>query len=541
MIPAFVCLAALNQKAPTVDYSVPLGASTQFHETVLQIKTKLAAKDFGGASSLAKSLPQSVITYRFNFNKVPKDSLDSFKQSSSFAIASWQKSLDGKATLVESKNGVPNILVSFEPVLQKTPDTNEVPGVALFFGASASEPKVEAVVALKRTAQLVETTPTEAFNEVMYGIGSYLGLAPSPVPGSAMGRVNGRMAALNLVARDEGFVAESNLRLAKALRVAALSKIVVKPTRPQLSVSDRVLQFKPAFQGDTVYEFVTVTNKGDAPLNLKAFGDCSCISGDVLPVLKPGESTALKGRYRTEELVGDIEHNVVLISNDPDQPSQKFAAKIRVEPRAEVIYPTSDTLVLDGGDKKLTFYIHSAEPIKWNILKAQLVPLDSKVIYEPFEGDVTDWRAGGKLKHVKGYKVTTDFTALKDEQVFGRIAMTVYAALSNPNLKLVRAPIYIQKGIVAQPERIYLGAPTGPSETFFVVSRPGKPFKILSATSDSKHVSVQVVSNKLGAEYRMSVKYDGKAPEHRLDTQIRIATDSDKQPTIILPLTTAQS
>ena len=372
MISALVCFAALNQKAPTVDYSVMLGASTQFHETVYQVKTKLAAKDFQGASSLAKILPQSIITYRFNYGKVPKDLLESYKQSTSFAIASWQKSLDGKATLVEANNGVPNVLISFEPVLQKTPDTNEIPGVALFYGATASEPRVEVVIGLKRTAQLLESTPTEVFNEVAYGIGSYLGLASSPVPGSSMGRVNGKMVALNLVSREEGTLAEANLRLAKALRVAALAKTVVKPTRPQLAISDPVLQFKPAFQGDTVYQFVTVTNKGDAPLLMRAFGDCSCISGDVLSTLKPGESTALKGRYRTEEIVGDIEHNVVLISNDPEKPSQKIPAKIHVEPRAEIIFPTSDTLVLDGGEKNLTFYVHSTETIEWQVLGAQL-------------------------------------------------------------------------------------------------------------------------------------------------------------------------
>ncbi len=541
MISALIGLAVLNQKAPAVDYSVPLGASTQFHQLVNQVKTKLAAKDFAGASTLAKGLPQGVITYRFNYSKVPKDVLESYKQSTSFAIDAWQKTLDGKATLVESKNGVPNILVSFEPVLQKTADTGEVPGVAVFYGSAASEPRVEAVIGLKRTAQLLETKSTEVFDEVMFGVGSYLGLAPSPVPGSAMGRTNGRMLGMNLVNRDEAMLTEANLRLAKALRVAALAKTVVKPTKPRLELSDKTFLFKPAFQGDTVYQFVTVTNKGDAPLQLRAFGDCSCISGDVLPSLKPGETTALKARYRTDEIVGDIEHNVVLFSNDPEQPSQKFPAKIHVDPRAEVIFPSSDTLLMDAGDKKLTFFIHSAEPISWKILAAQLIPLDSKVVYEPFEGDVADWKKGGQNTHVKGYKVTTDFTSLPENQVFGRIMMTVYVALSNPNLKLVRAPIFIQKGIVAQPERIYLGAPTGPVDTNFVLMRPGKPFKILSTTSDSKFVTVQVISNKQNAEYTISAKYDGKAPEHRLDTQIRVTTDDPKQPVILLPLTTAQS
>ena len=541
MISALIGLAVLNQKAPIVDYSVSLGASTQFHELVNQVKAKLSERDFAGASALAKGLPQSVITYRFNYSKVPKDALESYKQSISFAIDSWQKSLDGKATLVESKNGVPNILVSFEPVLQKTADTGEVPGVAIFYGTSATEPRVEAVIGLKRTAQLLDTKSTEVFDEVMYGIGSYLGLAASPVQGTAMGRVNGRMLGLNLVSRDESLLAESNLKLAKALRVAALAKTVVNPTRARLELSGRVFQFKPAFQGDTVYEFVTVTNKGDAPLQLRAIGDCSCISGDVLPVLKPGESTALKARYQTEELVGDVEHNVVLFSNDAEQPSQKFPAKIHVQPRAEVIYPTSDTLVLDGGEKKLTFYIHSAEPITWKVLAAQLIPLDSKVLFEQFEGDVPDWKKGGQISHVKGYKITTDFSTFSENQVFGRVMMTVYAALSNPNLKLVRAPIFIQKGIVSQPERIYLGAPTGPTDTNFVLMRPGKPFKVLSTTSDSKHVTVQVISDKQSAEYTISAKYDGKAPEHRLDTQIRITTDDPKQPLILLSLTTAQS
>lgn len=541
MISALICLAAFNQKPPKVDYSVPLGASSEFHELVNQVKTKLSAKDFAGASTLAKSLPQSVITYRFNYSKVPKDLMESYKQSISFAIDSWQKNLDGKATLVEAKSGIPTIQFSFEPILQKTSDTGEIPGVVLFYGTARTEPRLEAVIGLKRTAQRLETKASEVFNEVMFGIGSYLGLAPSPIPGSAMGRVNGRMVGLNLVNPAESTLAETNLKLAKALRVAALAKTVVAPSRPKLVLSGSTFQFKPAFQGDTVYEHLTVTNMGDAPLLMKAFGDCSCISGDVLNTLKPGESTAVKARYRTDELEGDVQHNLVLISNDPENPSQKFPATIHVEPRAEVIYPTSDTLVVDGGERKLTFYIHSAEPIEWKILAAQLVPLNSKVSFEPFEGDVPNWKKGNQPKHVKGYKVTTDFTSLQENQVFGRIMFTVYAALSNPNLKLVRANIFVQKGIVAQPERIYLGAPTGPTESNFVLMRPGKPFKILSITADSKHVTAKVVSNKQDSEYTISATYDGKAPEHRVDTQIRITTDDPKQPVILLPINSAQS
>jgi hypothetical protein len=274
---------------------------------------------------------------------------------------------------------------------------------------------------------------------------------------------------------------------------------------------------------------------------MRAFGDCSCISGDVLSTLKPGESTALKARYRTEELVGEIEHNVVLVSNDPERPSQKFSAKIRVEPRAEVVFPTSDTLVLDGGEKKLTFYVHSSEPIEWKVLGAQMVPLNSTVLYEPFEGDVKDWKNGGQIRHVKGYRLTADLSAIRESEVFGRNMFTVYVALDNKNMKLVRANLFVQKGIVAQPERIYLGAPTGPTESSFVLMRTGKPFKILSASSDSKHVTVSVTSSKLGAEYTISAKYDGKAPEHRLDTQIRITTDDPKQPIVLIPLITAQS
>ena len=541
MISALVCFAALNQKAPAVDYSVTMGASSAFHEVVHDVKMMLAAKDFGGAAVRAKLLPQSVVSYRFNFANVPKERLESYKQSASFAIDSWQKNLDGKATLVEAKKGTPNMLVSFERQLQKTADTGETPGVAVFYGAGGQEPRVEAVIGLARTAQLTDASPAEVFNEIMFGIGSYFGLAPSVIPGSAMGRVDGKMFSLNLVSRQESVLAEENLKLSKALRVAALAKTVVKPTRPQLAVSAQSFVFKPAFQGDTVYEFLTVTNKGDATLQMRAFGDCSCISGDVLSTLKPGESTALKARYRTEELVGEIEHNVVLVSNDPDRPSQKFSAKIRVEPRAEVVFPTSDTLILDGGEKKLTFYVHSSEPIPWKILGAQMVPLNSAVLYEPFEGDIKDWKNGGQIRHVKGYRVTADLSLIKENEIFGRNMFTVYVALDNKNMKLVRASLFVQKGIIAQPERIYLGAPTGPTESSFVLMRPGKPFKILSTSADSKHVTISVTSSKMGAEYTISAKYDGKAPEHRLDTQLRITTDDPKQPLILIPLNTAQS
>lgn len=540
MISALACAISLSQKPPTVDYSVPLGASSEFHALVNEVKSKLAAKDFAGAGKLGKLLPQSVITYRFNYAKVPADRLESYKQSISFAIDSWQKYLDGKATLVEAKSGTPNILFSFEPVLAKLPDTGEIPGATWFYSTEATRPRIETVIGLKRTAQLVEAKSTEVFNEVMFGIGSYLGLAPSPVYGTAMGRVNGTMGGMNLVSKGEAALSESNLRLAKALRVAALAKTVVKPTTPQIVVSGKSFQFKSAFQGDTVYEFMTVINKGDAPLKLKAYGDCSCISGDIIDTLKPGESAALKARYRTDELQGDIEHNVVLMSNDPEEPAQKFPAKIHVEPRAELVYPTSDTVLIDSDQHKLSFYIHSSEPVKWDIIAAQLIPLDSKVVWEPFEGDVSDWKRGGQKRYVKGFKVTADFSTLPANQVFGRIMMSVYVRLTNENLKLITAPIFIQKGIVAQPENIYLGAPTGPTESNFLLTRPGKPFKILNISCDSKFVRVSVASSRLDSEYTITAKYDGKAPEHRIDTKIVIKTDDPKQSEIVLPLTTAQ-
>jgi len=99
-----------------------------------------------------------------------------------------------------------------------------------------------------------------------------------------------------------------------------------------------------------------------------------------------------------------------------------------------------------------------------------------------------------------------------------------------------------QKGIVALPESLYVGALTGPKAFTINIIRPQKPFQIQSIKSSSNFLKFKVTPKpdkkgmQDGSDYIIEISYDGKAPSHVIDTVIEIKTDDTKQPLIRVPI-----
>ncbi len=532
-------IAGAAQKAPAVDYNVPIGASIQFHELVRETKLKLTAKDFAGAAKVASMLPMRSVSYRLDLTKVPKSQVDLYRDSAKFAIESWGAVLSSKSVIVEKKTGRADVVISFEPLLAPDPATKELPGAVLFFGKSPSEPRVEAVIGLKRTAEKLPTTGTEVHNEVLNAFGAYFGLGPTAMFSAATSRTNGRMPNLNSIKVPDVKLAEATMRLGNALRLAAKNKVVVKPTAAKVFLSEAVADFKPALEGDLQERRILIANNGDAPLYMQAEGDCSCIRGSVTPKLNPGETTSLIARYDTDDLKGDIVHHVILTTNDPEHPFYRIPAKIHVDPRFEFVFPRGDTVLIDDSDKKLELYLLSNEKLPWKILRAGMFPGDLVVSAEPFEGTVNDSLGGNKPRKVSGFRLLADLSKLNERQIFGRAVHSIAVQTTNPNQSIAKVPVFIQRGIVAQPEGVYLGEPSGPVETKFVVLRPNKPFKITDIVSNSKRLTTKFDSKESSDNHVVEVKYDGTAPEHKVDAELKVLTDDPKQPEIIVKVQTA--
>ncbi|MBI1331827.1 MAG: DUF1573 domain-containing protein [Armatimonadetes bacterium] len=542
MIITSLVLATLAQIPDTKpDYTVPIGTSSELHHTIIDISKALAGKDYVTARKLSGLLPKSTLTYRLNTEKLDMNQKAEFEAAISSAAETWQKlSLRQlKVQAVTTKNA--DVTFSFEPALAKLPNEDMVAGATWFLATEPSQPFVEAVIGLKRGAKLQPVLGRDVYNEALFTFGRYYGLGPDPIYGTAMGRYDGPMASPSEVTSQETTAIRRILTLSDLIRQAVEKKGTIPVSEPSVTIEKDSLSFEPVLQGDKGRSQMVITNKGNAPLDLFVRGDCGCISGVVESPLAPGKSTLLTGVFDTSELVGDVHHNLILMTNDPDLTTKVIPVSISVSPRSEVVFPESNTIYMDGSNKTFTFYINSVEKNIFKILNVVAVGADLSATYEPFDGETSNYLTPGRSQHVRGYKVTVDSSKYNAGALFGRMSAVMYMKTDNPKLNIMRVNLYLQKGIVSLPETVFFGTPKGRTESNFVLTRPGRPFAIKKISSDSKYLSFEVVRNDRlsGSEYFIKVTYDGNAPLHKIKSEIVIETDDPKQGTIRVPVQTS--
>jgi hypothetical protein len=525
------------------DYRVPGGTSSEYHHLILDIKKALGDKDFVTASQLSALLPKQIVKWKFSPAKLNSDQTEQFTQSVENAVNAWTKVFGGQVEFKQVSTGNADISISFEPVLAKKADTNEIAGAAIFLGADTTQPRVETVIGLKRGVKLQGVMEREVFNECLFTFGRYFGLAPSPLLGSAMGRVEGQMNNPNSISPQDITAVKKMLMLSSQLRAAIQKKQSIESRQPILSIDRTSLEFSPKFQGDEGRASILVTNTGTSPLELDVRGDCGCISGTVEPILQPGKSTMLTGIFNTVELTGDVHHNLILKTNDPDRPLIVIPCGIMVNPRAEIIYAGSNTAYMDESERTFTFFVHSAEAKLFNIIDVSVIghPLTAK--FERFDGEVSNFQKLGQKQMVRGYKIVVDTSNVQTAALFGRSSGSVFIRTDSPKVGKISAQFFVQKGIVSLPETVYLGSPQGIADSHFVLARLGRPFSIKKVSSDSAFLTFEVVPNTPTnpSAYTIRVLYNGKATGHRVKGIITVETDDPKQPIIKLPIQTNQT
>lgn len=525
------------------DFRVPIGSSSEFSHLVMDIETALGTKKFEEAEKLSALLPRTTVTWSFDSSKLNGDMKKQFSDLADAAESQWQKTMVGEVSFKRVAPGKSNIAISFEPILAKISSSNELAGSATFIGVDSTQARIETVIGLKRGANPTSITTTDVYNEILFAFGRYLGLAPSPLLGSATGRIEGHMLNANSITSQDKRSVQKIQSLSIQLRDAIKKRQVIESFHPILNLEKESIAFSEQMQGDQGQAQILVTNTGTSALELDLRGDCGCISGSIPSELAPGKSALLTAIFNTSELVGDVHHNLILKTNDPDHPLVVIPVSITVNARAEIVFPTSNTAYMEGPDRSFTFYVNSTEAKLFNVIDAQVVGLPFTVKVERYDGSQANYMKFGQTQKIHGYKLTVDTSKLAPDLVFGRSSATVYMRTDNPKLGIVKAQMFVQKGIVSLPESVYLGSPQGIADSTFVLIRLGRPFQIKKISSDSKFLSFEVKPNaaKNPSAFTIQVIYDGKAPGHRLKGTITVETDDPKQAIIKLPYQTNQT
>lgn len=511
---------------------VPPGANYTFHTTVLAVEERLFASDFAGAAKVSHALPKSQLKIRWDDSKVPPRLRQEFAQMRDQATAAIARLSKGKLTLVKS---APDVLISFEPVLPPAVGAKIPAGAVLFWSDAPGEPRLEVVIGLKRGVPPEPIDSANVYNEIAHALGSYYGLATTEFGTSITGRTDENVASQTVLGPNEMALATKTITVAEELRKAVATRQRLAPARPKAFFEPTSVQLEPAIQGEKARFGIQVTNTGNAQLHMRISADCGCITSTTYESLDPGESSVVKASFDTINAFGNANHNVFFVTNDSERLLKVVPVKLFVKPRYRLLVPTGNVLVTKAQSATAdVFLVVESGDLALTPVSATVTGLPGSVKFAPWSGSIVDPEMGSEALPKGGFKFTM---TLDGPFPPGRIPATLNIRTLDPDFKQIRRVVFVQSGIVALPERVSLGE-IGKSirRASFILSRPGKPFKVTSSSSDWPHAKVAHRATGDGTEHKVTVIYDGKANPGLVRAAVSLRTNDASQPLITVPL-----
>jgi len=496
------------------------GANTTFYRTCDTVQAHLAAGRFADAKRSAKTLASHDLVIEWSDDEVSPSLRNLYRDARDKAVQTWKTAVPS-LNVSYSKPG--RLKLSFARGLPPNPDSAGPAGAVVFPGSG--DGRTEMVISTTRGAAKTPADPRDVRNEVLFAIGYALGLERTPYNGTAMGRHEFPYV-LDLQVSDlEREQVEHHLKLTAALRSAAEKGQKVDVQRPALKLQPTRLQ-GPAdvVQGQIVPLTIELTNTGTGTLRVKLIPDCGCfLLGQPAPI-PAGESRVVQVQIQTRDFPGELAKTLYVYSNDVDQPVRQLPLTMTVEPRFRFVSEVpGNTIIVDDNGGKVDLYLH-INP-KQPLMAKQVLVQGQKAVasLQPFKGTI----AGGAID---GYRISL---LISPNTLPGRTLLSMSVVTGDSDFGDLRYAFYVQKGIVLLPDQIYLGR-VGKKEasTYIVVQRPGKPFKILGVEVDHPSISASFAPTDEIGQFRVTVRYDGKAVPGHIEAKLKIRTDDPKQPVL---------
>lgn len=493
-----------------------------------------AAQNWTLATRRLDRLPTGRITIQWDPTGVPAAQRADYLKARDEAIAVWQRT--GVLNAANKSLPARRLIVRFVPVMNQAAGSTMPLGAALDTDPATGVSTL--VVGLRRGGNRAPTRPNDVRNEIAYSISKMLGLADSPLFGFINSRTD-QATDVNLVpAPGEVRTAQQVLATADLLRQAVRKREALVWRAPETFLDPREFRPEPFPQGTKVPFTFQLTNAGEGPLSYRAIGDCGCVLPPAPGTLGPGETVLLRPVIDTTEFVGLLDKRLILITNDPDRPTITIPIRTFSQPQFRWFEPANRVQLLDdaapGGSAEVTLRLAVQPGLTLDPNRAQVqgVP-GATVVAEPWTETLPDAELKESPKARQGFRFRVRFDP---NTVIGRMRISVTVPTPGAPAPFTTGSVAVQRGIVTLPFDLYLGRVDAKGKRVAsLVSRPGKPFRILSITSDHPNVRATARDTGRGDEYRIETVYDGKGKPGDLSGTIRIRTNDPAQPEIMLP------
>jgi len=491
------------------------------------VEQSLKDGNFDAATKKVQLLPRSQAHFSWDDSKVPPNLREAYASARDMGIEAWKKRLVTEFDL--SPGGAPDIKFGFEPKLAKEPGT-EIPAGVVNFVSETTLPRIESVLGLIRGSESRPAGIIDVQNDVEFAIGTYLGVAQSPLPTTSLSHSNTFSIVANTVTPFERMIAKKNLEAVEVLRKAIHARQRMIPAAPSAVFESVDLKTGPILQGNIAVIPFVISNIGQGELTYEILPECQCITTGPAGSLKPNEVRSVDINVDTTNWSHDLFKKLTVVTNDPVNPILTVPLTVKINPRYRWIVPGGMARVIPDSGSDIYLYLDLP-------LDSQIYPngvhfdgVNATAKIEQWKGDLADPDNGEGVLPRFGYRVKLH---VDGNIPGGRQVGTVTITTSSEQFPSISYNLSFQKGIIALPDDLNLGALTGTSKTFFVtLTRPGAHFRVLSVSPSSKSIKATVGTVPNTDDYRIGITYVGKAKTGDFVAVVHIYTDDPRQPRI---------
>ena len=320
--------------------------------------------------------------------------------------------------------------------------------------------------------------------------------------------------------------------------LAATAAAVNAADGPQLVVPEKIKNMGKVAQGELLDIDFAIVNEGDETLEIKAVRPtCGCTVADWDREIAPGKTGYIKAKLDTRDFSGPISKSILIMTNDPQDPTRTLVIKTEVHPYVQVL-PRAlvrfNAVQHEPMEQKITVVADEEEKdFKVNSVKSAVPFLLASVRPVP-----TDQLLAGKSP--QQYEITL---TMKENPPVGPVNTVLEIETNHPKAKMVPVKVFgvVRALLHVTPSQIQFGAIEAkkqPGRNVIVVNNrsAGVAVKVTGAAVNDPAFNAEVVAIEKGRRYQVTVTVNPDASAGPRDAVLTLQTSDPEFPTVEVPV-----
>jgi hypothetical protein len=307
---------------------------------------------------------------------------------------------------------------------------------------------------------------------------------------------------------------------------------------PKMSVAQKIMDMGTVAQGEVLNADFEIVNEGDETLEIKAVRPtCGCTVAEYDREIAPGKTGYIRAKLETADFSGPISKSILIMTNDPVDPTLTVVIKTVVHPYVEILprplvrfnavqyEPMNQKVTVVAGEEEKDFQVTG--------VKSSVPYLTASV--RPLTKD--ELLAG---KSARQYEISL---TMKDDAPIGPVNAVLEVETNHPKAKTVPIKVFgVMRSLLhVTPSQLQFGSVAAKKQpgrnVIFVNNRSGgTKVKVTGAEVNDPAFKAEVLTIEDGKRYQITVSVKPDASPGVRDAMLTLSTTDSQFPDLEVPV-----